>query len=49
MGSEMCIRDSSRIAQFMINDDGSLTRQADVEIVDTELLRARMFAGIAGF
>ena len=43
------VNNDSRIAQFMINDDGSLTRQADVEIVDTELLRARMFAGIAGF
>ena len=43
------VNNDSRIAQFMINDDGSLTRQAEVEIVDTELLRARMFAGIAGF
>ena len=43
------VNNDGRIAQFMINADGTLTRQLDVEIVDTELLRARMFVGIAGF
>lgn len=43
------VNNDGRIAQFMINADGSLTRQLDVEIVDTDLLRARMFVGIAGF
>lgn len=43
------VNNDGRIAQFMINADGSLTRQLDLEIVDTDLFRARMFAGIAGF
>lgn len=43
------VNNDGRIAQFMINEDGSLDRQLDVEIVDTDLFRARMFVGIAGF
>ncbi|MEM9071171.1 MAG: hypothetical protein AAGE52_21855 [Myxococcota bacterium] len=39
----------SRIAQWQISPDGSLQRQQDLEIVDTELFRPRMFVGIAGF
>ena len=43
------VNNDSRIAQFVINEDGTLTRQEAVEVVDTELLRPRMFVGIAGF
>ncbi len=43
------VNNDGRIAQFFINEDGSLTRQEEVEIVDTDLFRARMFVGIAGF
>ncbi len=43
------VNNDGRIAQFMINEDGSLDRQLDVEIVDTDLFRAGMFVGIAGF
>ncbi len=43
------VNNDSRIAQFHINEDGSLERQQDVEIVDTELFVPRMFVGIAGF
>ncbi len=43
------VNNDSRIAQWEINDDGTLTRQLDMEVVDTELLRPRMFVGIAGF
>lgn len=43
------VNNDSRIAQFRIAEDGSLERQQDIEIVDTELFQARMFVGIAGF
>ncbi len=43
------VNNDSRIAQFRINEDGSLKRQLDLEVVDTELFQPRMFVGIAGF
>ncbi len=43
------VNNDGRIAQFEIGADGSLERMQDVEITDTELLRARMFVGLAGF
>jgi len=43
------VNNDGRIAQFVINDDGSLDRQLDEEIVDTDLFRGGMFVGIAGF
>ena len=43
------VNNDSRIAQWRINTNGSLTRMLDVEIVDPELFRPRMFVGIAGF
>jgi len=43
------VNNDSRIAQFRINEDGSLERQLDIEIQDTELFQPRMFVGIAGF
>ncbi len=43
------VNNDSRIAQFRINSDGSLDRQTGVEVVNTDLFRARMFVGIAGF
>ena len=43
------VNNDGRIAQFMINTDGSLDREIDVEIVDTDLFRAGMFVGVAGF
>lgn len=43
------VNNDGRIAQFMINTDGSLDRELDVEIVNTDLFRAGMFVGIAGF
>lgn len=42
------VNNDGRIAQFMINEDGSLDRQEEVEIVDTDLFRGGMFVGIAG-
>lgn len=42
------VNNDGRIAQFRINEDGSLERQLDVEVVDTDLFRPRMFVGIAG-
>jgi len=43
------VNNDSRIAQFRIGEDGSLERQLDIEITDTELFLPRMFVGIAGF
>ncbi len=43
------VNNDGRIAQFFMNADGSLERQQNLEIVDTELFRPRMFVGIAGF
>lgn len=43
------VNNDGRIAQFQIGEDGSLDRMEEVEIVDTDLLRARMFVGLAGF
>ena len=43
------VNNDGRIAQFEIEEDGSLTRMQDVEIVDTELFIAGMFVGVAGF
>ena len=43
------VNNDGRIAQFMINTDGSLDREVDVEVVDTDLFRAGMFVGVAGF
>ena len=43
------VNNDGRIAQFEIGEDGTLDRMLDVEVVDTELFRARMFVGIAGF
>ena len=43
------VNNDGRIAQFMINTDGSLDREIAVEIVDTDLFRAGMFVGVAGF
>lgn len=43
------VNNDGRIAQYFINEDGSLDRQFFLEIVDTELFRPRMFVGIAGF
>ena len=43
------VNNDSRIAQWRINSDGSLTRQLNVEVVNTELFRPRMVVGIAGF
>jgi len=43
------VNNDSRIAQFAIAEDGTLTRMLEVEITDTELFRPRMFVGIAGF
>lgn len=43
------VNNDGRIAQFEIQEDGSLERMIDVEIQDTDLFRARMFVGIAGF
>ncbi len=43
------VNNDGRIAQFFINEDGTLTRQQDVEIVNTDLFRGGMFVGIAGF
>ena len=43
------VNNDSRIAQWRINAGGSLERMIDVEIVNTELFRPRMFVGIAGF
>jgi len=43
------VNNDGRIAQFRIGEDGSLERQLDIEITDTELFLPRMFVGIAGF
>ena len=43
------VNNDGRIAQYLINADGTLDRQLDVEIVDTDLFRAAQFVGIAGF
>ncbi len=43
------VNNDGRIAQFQITEDGSLDRMQEVEIVDTDLLRARMFVGLTGF
>lgn len=43
------VNNDGRIAQFEIQEDGSLERMLEIEIQDTELFRARMFVGIAGF
>lgn len=43
------VNNDSRIAVWHISDDGALTRQLDLEVVDTEELRARQFVGIGGF
>lgn len=43
------VNNDGRIAQFQIGEDGSLDRMQEVEVTDTELLRARMFVGLAGF
>lgn len=43
------VNNDGRIAQFEINEDGSLTRMQDVEIRDTDLFLPGMFVGIAGF
>ena len=43
------VNNDGRIAQFVINDDGSLDRQLDAEVVDTDLFRGGMFVGVAGF
>ncbi len=43
------VNNDGRIAQFEIAEDGSLNRMQEVEITDTDLLRARMFVGLAGF
>ena len=43
------VNNDGRIAQFAIGEDGSLTRMEEVEVVNTELFRPRMFVGIAGF
>ncbi len=43
------VNNDGRIAQFEIQADGSLERMIDAEVVNTELFRARMFVGIAGF
>ena len=43
------VNNDGRIAQFEIAEDGSLERMQDVEITDTDLFRAGMFVGIAGF
>jgi len=43
------VNNDGRIAQFEIQEDGSLVRMLDVEIVDNELFLPRMFVGVAGF
>ena len=43
------VNNDGRIAQFVINDDGTLDRQIDAEIVDTDLFRGGMFVGVTGF
>ena len=43
------VNNDGRIAQFEIEEDGSLTRMQNVEIVDTELFVQGMFVGVAGF
>ena len=43
------VNNDGRIAQFFINEEGGLDRQLSLEIVDTELFRAGMFVGVAGF
>ena len=43
------VNNDGRIAQFEIEEDGSLTRMQDVEIVNTDLFIAGMFVGVAGF
>ena len=43
------VNNDSRIAQWIIDSEGSLIRQQDIEVVDTDLFRPRMFVGIAGF
>ena len=43
------VNNDGRIAQFLINEDGSLGRQIDAEVVDTDLFRGGMFVGVAGF
>ena len=43
------VNNDGRIAQFEIQSDGSLQRMQEVEVTDTDLFRAGMFVGIAGF
>ena len=43
------VNNDGRIAQFFINEDGSLDRQEEVEIVNTELFIGGMFVGVTGF
>lgn len=43
------VNNDGRIAQFEIEEDGSLTRMQEAEIVDTDLFRQGMFVGVAGF
>ena len=43
------VNNDGRIAQYFINSAGGLDRQQNLEIVDPELFRPRMFVGIAGF
>lgn len=43
------VNNDSRIGIWQIGSDGSLERQEAIEVVDTDLLRPRMFVGIAGF
>ncbi len=43
------VNNDSRIAQWRINEGGSLERMVEIEIVNEELFRPRMFVGIAGF
>ena len=43
------VNNDGRIAQFEIQEDGTLERMVDVEIVDTELFIGAMFVGVAGF
>ena len=43
------VNNDGRIAQFFINEDGTLDRQEEVEIVNTELFIGGMFVGVTGF
>ena len=43
------VNNDSRIAQYVINEEGGLDRQLSLEIVDPELFVPAMFIGIAGF